>query len=351
MGLDTHTVDVLLRTVEGILDEAQQAYDAGDIDRGEALLDEACRLQSWNDPSADGDLSEAEWEDDEEPLDDQHAHDCDCWFCIEHTPTPDFLAKLEARLIVPTEPTPAPTKTGPAPTVNGLPAQPFGTGAPCLCERAYHTGFTGIPRVDRRLALRYEVYGDDCLRRAYDHYNRGIAYTDTPRRPYCFVSKQQRVCTHAACEHARYRPPTMVAKMRHYVENVVCQSHTHYPEMAENIDRTGDTRPEMDNELHLSLQWDEREYRLLKSISYREDAEREQRAKSRRTMNQEWIEAKATDLTGIDPEPVPEAVRMAEAGLIRHSGEAAESAEAAFLAMLDEVDSHITYSMLDEVAA
>lgn len=100
----------------------------------------------------------------------------------------------------------------------------------CICQRAYDTGFTGITRVDRRLAHHYEVYGEDCLRRSYDHYHFGVPYTDAPRRHYCFVSRTQTVCAHEACEHARYRPPTYVAKMRFYIESI-CTAATHYPEL------------------------------------------------------------------------------------------------------------------------
>lgn len=104
----------------------------------------------------------------------------------------------------------------------------------CLCQRVYDTGFTGIARIDARLAHQYEVYGEDCIRRAFDHANRHIPYTDTPRRPYCFVTREQKACEHESCEHARYRPPDTVRKMRWYIEHSACKASVHYPSMLDD---------------------------------------------------------------------------------------------------------------------
>ena len=103
----------------------------------------------------------------------------------------------------------------------------------CLCQRVYDTGFTGNSRIDARLAHQYEVYGEDCIKRAYDHANLHIPYTDTGRRPYCFVTKEQKVCAHESCEHARYRPPDTVRKMRWWIENTACKAAVHYPDFLE----------------------------------------------------------------------------------------------------------------------
>jgi hypothetical protein len=104
----------------------------------------------------------------------------------------------------------------------------------CLCQRVYDTGFTGNPRIDARLAHQYEVYGQDCFKRAYDHANLHIPYTDTGRKPYCFVSKSQGVCNHEACEHGRYRPPDTVRKMRWWIEHTACKAAVHYPSFLED---------------------------------------------------------------------------------------------------------------------
>jgi len=97
----------------------------------------------------------------------------------------------------------------------------------------YDTGFTGVPRIDKRLAHQYKVYGEDCIKRAYDHANLHIPYTDTGRKPYCFVSKTQGVCNHEACEHGRYRPPDTVRKMRWWIEHTACKAAVHYPSFLE----------------------------------------------------------------------------------------------------------------------
>jgi hypothetical protein len=104
----------------------------------------------------------------------------------------------------------------------------------CICQRVYDTGFTGIPRVDRRLAHQYNVYGEDCIRRAHQHANLHVPYTDTPRNPFCFVTGTKGHCAHDSCEHARYRPPDTVRKMRWYIEHQVCKAAVHYPDVGEN---------------------------------------------------------------------------------------------------------------------
>jgi len=98
----------------------------------------------------------------------------------------------------------------------------------------YDTGFTGIPRIDARLRHQYEVYGEDCIRRAFDHDNGGALYTDVPRSPYCFIHKTKGVCDHASCERGRYRPPDTVRKMRWWIEQTACQAAVHYPSMLDD---------------------------------------------------------------------------------------------------------------------
>ena len=164
----------------------------------------------------------------------------------------------------------------------------------CLCQRVYDTGFTGIPRVDRRLRHQYEVYGEDCIHRAYDHANLHVPYTDSPRNPYCFVTKTKGACAHESCEHARYRPPDTVRKMRWYIEHELCKAHVHYPDLLNQIDRSGDTRPEMDNEVARTLQWDERQYQLHKSLGYRE-----RQPRLTVTSPEQFREELTTALTGI----------------------------------------------------
>lgn len=138
----------------------------------------------------------------------------------------------------------------------------------CICQRAYDTGFTGIPRVDARLQAHYDHWLDpDCIKRSYDHYHFGVPYNDAQRGPYCFVTKTKGHCLHEPCEHARHRPPTTVAKMRFYIESH-CQAAFHYPDLVDNIDRSGDTRPEMDNVAHLGEQWDERQFQLHKYLTF-----------------------------------------------------------------------------------
>lgn len=101
----------------------------------------------------------------------------------------------------------------------------------CICQRAYDTGYTGIPRVDRRLQRHYDTWLDpDAIKRSYDHYHFGVPYTDAQRRPYCFVTKTKGFCVHEPCEHARHRPPTTVAKMRFYIEQN-CPATVHYPNL------------------------------------------------------------------------------------------------------------------------
>ena len=48
MTLDPHTVDTLLRSTSAVLNEAEEAYNRGDIARADSLLDEASGLLAWN---------------------------------------------------------------------------------------------------------------------------------------------------------------------------------------------------------------------------------------------------------------------------------------------------------------
>ena len=109
----------------------------------------------------------------------------------------------------------------------------------CLCQRVYDSGFTGVPRIDARLRHQYEVYGEDCIRRAYDHTNKHIPYSDTPRSPYCFVTKEKGVCNHESCDYARYRAPDTVRKMRYYIEHEACKAAVHYPDFLDTESNGG----------------------------------------------------------------------------------------------------------------
>lgn len=104
----------------------------------------------------------------------------------------------------------------------------------CLCQRVYDTGFTGNPKIDARLAHQYEVYGQDCIKRAFDHDARTAPYTEVPRSPYCFVQKRKGNCRHHGCEWARYRAPDTVRKMRWWIETEACKAHVHYPSMLDS---------------------------------------------------------------------------------------------------------------------
>lgn len=209
--------------------------------------------------------------------------------------------------------------------------------AHCICQRAYDTGYTGVAKIDARLQAHYDHWLDtDSIRRSYDHVAFHIPYSDVPRSPYCFITGKRGRCPHEHCEHQRYRPPTTVAKMRFYIERV-CPADVHYPELVADIDRSGDTRPEMDNDVHLRQQWDERQFKLHRWAGTSENPQREQQVTPRWKLTQDWIDFQATQLTGLDPEPVPEAVLQAEAGLTALSEAAAVAAEDAFWQMMDEL--------------
>lgn len=125
----------------------------------------------------------------------------------------------------------------------------------CMCQRAYDTGLTGVPRIDARLEGHYNHSVErDAIKRSYDHYHFGIPYVEwSAQPPYCFASGQRGECdmsitsyvngidpetgkpiwrlhTREGCDYARLRPPKIVAQMRFYIESK-CEATFHYPDL------------------------------------------------------------------------------------------------------------------------